>query len=48
MARAARAMATAIRMAGDDEDDGKGVKSDGDDNEVGRQQRGRWQGWQGQ
>ncbi len=42
MARAARAIATAIRMAGNKEDNGKGNKGDGNSNESGGQQRGRW------
>ncbi len=48
MARAARAMATAMRMVGNKEGNGMGGKSNGDGNEGSRQQRGLWQGWQGQ
>jgi hypothetical protein len=41
MARAARAMATAMRMAGNKEVNGKGGKSNGNGNEGGGQQRGQ-------
>ncbi len=40
MARAARVMATAMRMAGNEEGDGKGGKSNDDGNGGSRQQRG--------
>ncbi len=40
MARAARAMATAIRVAGNKEGNGKSGKDNSNSNEDGKQQRG--------
>jgi hypothetical protein len=47
MARAARAMVTAMKIADDEEGNSKGGKSNGDGKKGGRQQRGQQQGWQG-
>jgi hypothetical protein len=46
MARAARAMATEMRVVGNKEGNGKGGKGNFNGNEDGEQQIAQWQGWQ--
>ncbi len=47
VARAARAISLAMRMAGNKEVDVKGGKGDGNGNDGGGQQRGQWSGRKG-